>query len=228
MEDKSQDPNELQAQSPSHKDFITFKPLPVKYIQQAEFEFARKHTLIIRALRSKNMTVSEIDSLLEEEGQPVTKKTIYQNLKRLEEKGLVAVAGRRMTKDGRLTEKLFTATAKVFFLENVEANRECLESEQGKLDAQILNTSMSEVFQVPEADPAVFYDFYCRLREIQGEISVTLRETLRQSEKMTNLITQTSTENFIELLGLFLILGAFFKEPELLKNLQKMLGDTKL
>ncbi|MFX0062909.1 MAG: hypothetical protein ACFFC7_12085 [Candidatus Hermodarchaeota archaeon] len=224
MVDKNQDSKELHEQSPAHKDFITFRPLPVKYIQQEEFEMARKYNPIIRALRNQTMTVKEIHSFYRdpEKDRPVSIKTIYQILKRLEEKGLVAVAGRRMTEDSRLTEKLYAATAKVFFLDDIEANRECLESERGRLEAQILNNFMSEVFQVPEADSSVFYNYLCRLHEMRSEINTKLRERLNNSEKMPQYITKLSTEDFIELWRLLLMLGAFYKEPKLLENLQNM------
>ncbi|MFX0092162.1 MAG: hypothetical protein ACFFBD_10410, partial [Candidatus Hodarchaeota archaeon] len=70
-----------------YREFITFEPKAVKFLQKNEMNLVDEHHLIIKALRNKNMTVKEIHGLYyksEKKAFEYNIKTIYRHLEKLD------------------------------------------------------------------------------------------------------------------------------------------------
>ncbi|MHA2098494.1 MAG: hypothetical protein ACW99A_07390 [Candidatus Kariarchaeaceae archaeon] len=110
---------------PNYQDMVTYKPAIILDINPEQRYLINQYYQIIEGLRKGNLTVKEIHQLYWEprENKPTkTLKTIYRYLDILEESGVVAVAGQRMTIGSRITEKVYCLTAEYFHDSELELN----------------------------------------------------------------------------------------------------------
>jgi len=94
-------------QSKDYQDYITFKPQALIFLSDKGTDLVHEHSLIISGLRKRPMTVKEIHNLYYDiDNNKHTKaiKTIYRYLEKLEEEGLVTVAGHRITEGVRVAD----------------------------------------------------------------------------------------------------------------------------
>lgn len=110
---------------PKHQDMVTYTPAIIIDINPEQRYLINQHHAIVAGLRKGNLTVKEIHQLYWEprENKPTkTLKTIYRYLDILEENGIVAVAGQRMTIGSRITEKVYCLTAAHFYSSELALN----------------------------------------------------------------------------------------------------------
>ncbi|MFV2015407.1 MAG: hypothetical protein ACC656_08275 [Candidatus Heimdallarchaeota archaeon] len=110
---------------PKHQDMVTYSPAIILDINPQQRYLITQHHTIVMGLRNGNLTVKEIHQLYWEprENKPTkTLKTIYRYLDILEENGIVAVAGQRMTMGSRITEKVYCLTAEYFHDSELDLN----------------------------------------------------------------------------------------------------------
>ena len=108
---------DIDKQSLDFKDFISFDQAIILDINSEQRYLVTKYHTIIKGLRQRNLTVKEIHQLYWEprENKPTkTLKTVYRYLDLLEEHNLVVIAGQRMTRGRRVTEKIYCLTAQYF------------------------------------------------------------------------------------------------------------------
>ncbi|MFX1253081.1 MAG: hypothetical protein ACFFCZ_15855 [Promethearchaeota archaeon] len=207
------------------QDLITFKPETIKFIEGEKAKLLKEHMEIIKALRQRNLTVKEIRALYyDHEEQKYTRglKTIYRYLEKLENAGIVAVAGQRMTEGSRLVEKLYCRAAIVFFVddEDEEKWRTC---ESGREFAQKLNVILCELFQAPAIDSNIFYEFFDNLFTLQAKITKDIIRKAKESEKIRDLFSKTDIDIINKLNTIVALLTAFFQQPELFEPIKKLL-----
>lgn len=102
---------------PDFQDMINFDQGIILDINSEQRYLINKYHIIFEGLQKRNLTVKEIHQLYWQprENKPTkTLKTVYRYLAILEENRIVAVAGQRMTKGSRITEKVYCLTAEYF------------------------------------------------------------------------------------------------------------------
>lgn len=116
-----------------YEDYITGKPEGFRLINNKVMITAKKHTEILHALKTGNLTVKEIYETYKRPDGKYTKtlKTVYRYLDTLEQLDLIMVAGHRKYKGARSLEKLYCRTAKVFSDDQTK-KKEWLQTEDGK------------------------------------------------------------------------------------------------
>jgi hypothetical protein len=133
---------------PNYQDMVTYTPAIILDINPEQRYLINQYYKIIDGLRKGNLTVKEIHQLYWEprENKPTkTLKTIYRYLDILEENGIVAVAGQRMTIGSRITEKVYCLTAEYFHDSELDLNfwdtgeSEGFANKVGLLLSEILN-----------------------------------------------------------------------------------------
>ncbi|MFX1254423.1 MAG: hypothetical protein ACFFCZ_22615 [Promethearchaeota archaeon] len=209
----------------NHQDFINFKPEIVKLLSKEAMDLLTEHIPLFGTLQEKkSMTVKEIHELYPEIR---AKKTIYRYLEKLEEAGLVAVAGYRMTEGSRIPEKLYCRAARVFFTKLDEEERKAWGRESGEIYGKKLAISLSEVFQVPEPDTTAFTEVIKRFFELQRQAIVSLMENIRESNRLAELYAITEIDQIKYLSDISATFTIFLQHPELLAQLKDLLGLKK-
>jgi Fe2+ or Zn2+ uptake regulation protein len=165
-----------------YEEYIANTPQRFLLTTQQQFEIAKEHSIIIRALSEGNLSVKEIHDLYITPGakkHSKTLKTIYRYMDTLEAAGLVKVAGYRKYANKRATEKLYCRTARVFFNRENELKEQWLTTTDGheyvKSLAQILWSLKN-----PEIEPPI---------ELTNQLTKYIRETETQVNKIIDLIT---------------------------------------
>ncbi|MFX0060946.1 MAG: hypothetical protein ACFFC7_02025 [Candidatus Hermodarchaeota archaeon] len=207
------------------KDLITFEPETIKFIEGEKAKLLKEHIRIIKALRQRNLTVKEIHALYyDHEEQEHTRglKTIYRYLEKLENAGIVAVAGQRMTEGSRLVEKLYCRAAIVFFIDDEDEEKWWI-SESGREFGQKLNVILSELFQAPEIDSGIFHEFLSNLFTSQEKITKAIIRKAKENEKLRDLFSKTDIDLINKLNTIAALLTTFFQQPELFEPIKKLL-----
>ena len=214
-------------EKPVHEDFITATSDTVKYIRKEEMQLMDEHIDIIKALSGKNMTVKEIHSLNwnpEKKEYSKTIKTVYRHLDALEIAGLVKVVGHRKPTNSRLTEKLYSRAAKVFFLEEKDRGPKWWETEEGESQIQELVTVIWEYFDLEGDDTTKFQQLLKQYYDGWDSTVMDLFSKTQTNETISDIFGKAGINQIKSLAGFVGILGAFSKYPELLNKLLKVIG----
>ena len=214
---------------PEYRDFISYQPEPVKYFSSEQLEQISNHKKLIGELRHKNMTAKEIHQLFydaEEDKYSITLKTVYKRLEKLEKKGFITVSGHRMTEGSRQTEKLYSRTANVFFLDiNVDKSEKDLQ-EMSEY-ANKLNIIISELLEKQIVEENLFNDFYLQFSTLQDEIMVEILEKTKTNEQIADIINGLEIKKLSELNNEVSALIIFLRHPEFLEKLQDVYRKDK-
>lgn len=208
-----------------HKDFIEFEPEMVKFLNAEQTKVATKFGPIIAALReNKYMTTKEIHDLyIDEETKKhtYTIKTIYRYLEILEEKNLVKIGGHRITEGMRLTEKLYTRTANIFFkARKEEIHPDILEKR--KEDLEKVFKVLEQVEGKPTIDFNLFEELLLRKMDLELEYNRKITEKIPEDKILTKLYSELHIDsvNYIsELAATILVIS---KHPGIFEKLSKM------
>lgn len=218
MEEKNSENNKTR----KHKDYISFKPKVVKFLEADESKILYERYEIIGALRNKYMTAKEIHNLFfekEANKHRFTIKTIYRHLEKMEKTGLVAVAGHRMTEGSRIAEKLYARTASIFF-QKQDDDYKWWEKEKGKMISEKLNILVTEYFSKQPAESKAVFELFKAVAGEENRIVMDLLDKAKDSEKLSDLYSKTSLDkiNYINLYAAIFIL--LLEKPEIFKQLE--------
>ncbi|MCG3218775.1 MAG: transcriptional repressor, partial [Candidatus Heimdallarchaeota archaeon] len=103
---------------------ITYEPKVLEIYSRDLIKLFKEHHKIVWGIRDeeklKFMTVKEIHELFKDEEGKYSKslKTVYRYVEKLKEAGIIVEAGRRVTKDSRFTEFLYSLKAELIFFED--------------------------------------------------------------------------------------------------------------
>jgi Fe2+ or Zn2+ uptake regulation protein len=210
-------PNSIQ--NKDYQDFITFTPQSLKYLTIEQQKLSDAHLLIISNLRNQEMTAKEIHNLYfdkKRKKHSKTIKTIYRYLEKLEDAGIVAVAGHRITKGSRVAEKLYARTAKVFIRESSEEM--CKE----RLDeyAQILTKFISILFKVENPSINSFKEVFSQFFTHLSKETTELLDSIATDEEIAEYFAKTEIGSANYILDLSATFGTLIRHPDLLEQIR--------
>jgi DNA-binding transcriptional ArsR family regulator len=208
---------------PAYEDFITAPSETMKFIRKDQMQLMDEYMDIIRALSGTNKTVKELHELYwspEKKEYSKTIKTVYRHLDTLEKAGLVKVAGHRKPANSRLTEKLYTRAAKVFFLEEKERGPKWWETEDGEEQIKEIVTVVWEYFGI-EKDSSKFTQLLIQYYDGWDSTVMDLFGKTQDNETISDIFGEAGINKIKSLAGFIGILGAFSKHPDLLENMLK-------
>ncbi|MHA1556934.1 MAG: hypothetical protein ACTSPM_08390 [Candidatus Heimdallarchaeota archaeon] len=212
-------------EKPKNKDFIEYESEMVIFLDEEQTKLAGKYYEIFKALREKkNMTAKEMHELyIDEETKKhtYTIKTIYRYLDKLEEVGLIQVAGHRITKGQRLTEKLYARTANIFF----KAEKDKVHPEAIKYRKERMKDVYTFLEQV-EGKLAIEYkdfeDLMLTKMDLEFQINKSLTSKIPKKKKLAKLFSSVDIDavNYINDTAAMILV--MVKHPELIKKIQKI------
>ncbi|MFW9924514.1 MAG: transcriptional repressor [Candidatus Thorarchaeota archaeon] len=207
------------------KDFIEYESQMVVFLNEEQTKLTNKYNEIFRALREKKqMTAKEIHDLyIDEETQKhiYTIKTIYRYLERLEESGLIQVAGHRLTEGQRLTEKLYARTANIFFkAEKEKVHPEAIKYRKDRL--KDIYTFMSEVERKPIIDYQEFEELFMRKIELEQQMLRSLTSKIPKNETLTKLFSSMDIDSINYVNDTTAMLLVLVQHPEIYTKLQEI------
>jgi len=220
----------MSEESPTYEDFISNPIEVMKFLSKKQMKLMDEHTDIIRAVSQKPMTVKEIHELSwnqKEKKHSKTIKTVYRHLDILEEGGLVKVAGHRKPTNSRLTEKLYSRSAKVFFLEEKDRGPKWWETKEGEAELDLITKVVLEYFDVPDGNESEFKGLLKQYQEGWDSAVMDLFNKTQNSEVISNLFGDADINQIKMYAGFVGILGAFSKNPGLLDKLLKSIAAGK-
>ncbi|MFX0116382.1 MAG: hypothetical protein ACFFB3_17660 [Candidatus Hodarchaeota archaeon] len=213
------------------QDFLDFTPELIKMLPRETMDFAYEYSKIIKALADCPKTVKELWDLYKdaETGEySITIKTIYRYLEKLENFGLVAVAGHRITKGNRIPEKLYSRTAKIFFIQPAADGRwETWGREEAKCYSEKLASILKESFRVTTADNAAFHKIFQRFFELRAQAVGSMLKKTKENEILTKIFAATELEQIRELSVFSSIFIILLQNPELFGELQELMNLTQ-
>lgn len=112
------------------KEIITFRPEPVRVITNENkigYFMDENHALVLKVLRKKPMTISEITEAFKQQGVKKSYKSVYRYVSKLAKEKLVAKAGKQIisVSEGELqTETIYARTATTFITKLQEVVQE--------------------------------------------------------------------------------------------------------
>jgi len=209
----------------NHKDFIEYETEMVRFLDAEQTKIAAKFGPIIAALReNKYMTAKEIHDLYIDEDtnkHTYTIKTIYRYLEKLEEMDLVKIGGHRITEGLRLTEKLYTRTANIFFkAKKEEIHPEVLKHR--KEDLERVFKVLKQVEGKPKIDFNLFEELLLKKMDLEQELNREITAKIPEDKILTELYSSLHIDsvNYIsELAAMVLVIT---KHPEIFEKLSKM------
>ncbi|MFX1476264.1 MAG: hypothetical protein ACFFCO_12425 [Promethearchaeota archaeon] len=212
-----------------YRDVITVKPVPVKIFKDRKTRqliFNPKYWTMLIVLRQRPMTVRDLVKAYREAAEkdsgidPKSDKTIYRYLKVLEEAGLIVPAGQRLVIGKAVTEKLFSRTADFFLL--IEDPPSYWETQKGKTIAKRIGSLLSYVFEGKELPQKALLEILTHFDRAREE---GLERIVESGNQRT--LEMISTGSLISLRKIVLYVGIFaalLEKPELLKELQQLVG----
>lgn len=208
-----------------HKDFIEYEPEMVRFLDAEQTKIAAKYGPIIGALReNKFMTAKEIHDLYIDEDtnkHTYTIKTIYRYLEKLEEMDLVKIGGHRITEGMRLTEKLYTRTANIFF----KAKKEEIHPEIVKHRKEDL-ARVFKVLQQVEGNPKLEYKNFEELMlkklEFEQEFNRKITAKIPDDKILTEIYSSLHIDSVNYISDLAATILVISKHPEIFEKLSKM------
>jgi len=208
-----------------HKDFIEFEPEMVKFLNAEQTKVAAKFGPIIAALReNKYMTTKEIHDLyIDEETNKhtYTIKTIYRYLELLEEINLVKIGGHRITEGMRLTEKLYTRTANIFFkAKKEEIHPDILEKR--KEDLEKVFKVLEQVEGKPTIDFNLFEELLSKKMDLELEYNRKITEKIQEDKTLTKLYSELHIDSVNYISDLAATILVISKHPRIFEKLSKM------
>ena len=217
----------MSKESPSYEDFISNPIEVMKFLSKEQMKLMDEYMDIIRAISQKPMTVKEIHSLSwdpKEKKHSKTIKTVYRHLDILEDGGLVKVTGHRKPTDSRLTEKLYSRSAKVFFLEEKDRGPKWWETKEGDAELDAISSIVMEYYDVPEKKQTEFKALLKEYYESWDSTVMDLFNKTQTSETISDLFGDADINQIKTYAGFVGILGAFSKNPDLLDKLLKIVN----
>ena len=209
---------------PEYEDFISTPSDTIKFVKKKQMALMDEYIDIIRALSGKNMTVKELHSLFwdpEKRKFGKTIKTVYRHLDTLENAGLVKVVGHRKPVNSRLTEKLYSRAAKVFFLEEKDRGPKWWETKEGESQIEELVTVIWEYFDIEGDDTTKFQQLLKQYYDGWDSTVMDLFSKTQNNESISDIFSKAGINQIKSLSGFIGILGAFSKHPQLLENMLK-------
>ena len=210
-----------------YKDFITYESELVLFLQKDEMDLAEENIKIIKALREKMMTVKEIHDLYFDNTNKTHKytiKTIYKYLEKLEKAGLITVAGHRITEGGRIPERVYSRTAKVFLREDDTLESQWWNKDVGRAFSENVMIAISDLLQYSEPDSKTFHDSFKELLKNVYKTDHALMKKAKHSKKLATLFSAIEFEELNKLAIYIDILVTLMQHPELLVQMQKAFG----
>ncbi|MHA1637687.1 MAG: helix-turn-helix domain-containing protein [Candidatus Thorarchaeota archaeon] len=211
---------------PAHEDFISDLPDTMKIIRKGEMQLMDEYPDIVKALSGKNMTVKEIHSLFwnpDKKKYDKTIKTVYRHLDALEKAGLVKVVGHRKPTNSRLTEKLYSRAAKVFFLEEKDRGPKWWETEEGAAQIDELAKVVGEYFDIEGNDTLEFHKLLKQYYEGWDSTVMDLFSKTQTNDTISDIFSKADINRIKSIAGFIGILGAFSKYPQLLESMRKVI-----
>ncbi|MFW9985515.1 MAG: hypothetical protein ACFFDJ_03020 [Candidatus Odinarchaeota archaeon] len=207
-----------------YKDFITYEPELVIFLKKDEMDLAEENLKIIKALREKMMTVKELHDLYFDNASKTHKytiKTIYKYLEKLEKAGLITVAGHRITEGGRIPERVYSRTAKVFLREYDELESQWWDTDESRAFSEKVKIAISDLLHCSEPDANTFHDLFKELLKNVYKTERTLLKKAKQSEKLAKLFSTIEFEEIYKLTIYIDIFTTLVQHPELLVQMRK-------
>ena len=208
-----------------HKDFIEFEPEMVRFLDAEQTKVAAKYNPIIAALReNKFMTAKEIHDLYIDEDtnkHTYTIKTIYRYLEKLEELDLVKIGGHRITEGMRLTEKLYTRTANIFF----KAKKEEIHPDLLKHRKEDLTRVFKVLEQVegkPKIDYELFEELLLKKMELEQKFNRKITEKIPDDKLLTEIYSSLHIDSVNYISDLAATILVISKHPEIFEKLSKL------
>jgi len=207
------------------KDYIDYESPIIKFLNGKQTKLSEEYLKIIKALRiNKQMTAKEIHDLyIDEETKKhtYTIKTIYRHLEKLEEADLVKISGHRITKGKRLSEKLYTRTANIFFkAKKEEVYPEAAEKRKDSLKK--LHIVLQEISDSPIIDYKEFEDLITKMFVYEQEFNKSIVEVISKNKVLTELYGNMDIDQVNYINDLTSTLLVLIKKPDLIKKIQKI------
>ncbi|MHA1902743.1 MAG: hypothetical protein ACW968_04325 [Candidatus Thorarchaeota archaeon] len=222
-------PKEIDSKSSSsHEDFISSAPELVQLISASQMSLMDEYSSIMRALVEGPKTVKEIHSLYwnhREKKHTKTIKTVYRHLDVLEEGGLVKVAGHRKPSDSRMTEKLYSRSAMVFFLEEKDRGSSWWETDSGKEQLERLGNLIFSFFGVSDSKSSEFQELMIQYYGSWDQTVRKLFEETSQNKALANVFGKAEIYNIKSMANMVGMLGAFRDKPGLLDRMMTLLQE---
>ena len=166
----------------SYQDLLTFKPESVKFIEEEKSilllsnPLYRPILIILREGPKSLKEIKEVYSKYSDREEPPPDKTLYRHLKTLKDAQLVTDAGKRVSleQDSPITEKLFSRTAKFFYL--IGKHKEVTDKKKITKRAKIISKILSFSDNINVKSIEDLSDFLNKLHSSEITISNKLFE----------------------------------------------------
>ncbi|NHJ02319.1 MAG: hypothetical protein EAX86_09310 [Candidatus Heimdallarchaeota archaeon] len=207
------------------QDFITYEPEIVKYLTEDQIKLVNEYDRIIKALKNKYLTVKEIHELyfnFDLKKYRYSLKTIYKHLDKLDKHGLVKIAGYRAVKGKRVSEKIYTRTAHLFYpMFITKPSKE--EEEKHWHNANGIYHILSYLMKkqnIPSGQKEQFFDFYGHFQKIKFNILLEILESLTSNMEIAAFLSSISVDEVNDVNDIITILAYFIRFPEMLEQLK--------
>jgi DNA-binding transcriptional ArsR family regulator len=210
-----------------YEDFISSPPDTMKFLSKEQMQLMEEYTEIIRNISGRNKTVKEIHAIFwspEKKEYSKTIKTVYRHLDALENAGLVKVVGHRKPKDSRLTEKLYSRAAKVFFLEEKDRGPRWWETKEGEEQISEIVRVVLEYFDVGEEKADIFEQLLKQYYDGWDSTVMDVFAKTQENEVISDIFGRADINQIKSIAGFIGTLGAFSKNPSLLESMYRELG----
>ncbi|MBD3190707.1 MAG: ArsR family transcriptional regulator [Candidatus Heimdallarchaeota archaeon] len=160
-------------------DVIDFQPEIIKVVTDEEtgkyFE-DENLLLVLKLLRKGAMTVDDLVQEFKKQDVEKSDKTIYRYLNKLTQADLVAKAGKRVLKKGDdyTTQTLYSRTAKVFFENYSEEEKQKPQHRKPKKLFDVCRLLIGQLYGESKGDPECFNQFAKQIQKEQKELIIDL------------------------------------------------------
>ncbi|MHA1933676.1 MAG: hypothetical protein ACW97A_00220 [Candidatus Thorarchaeota archaeon] len=214
--------------SSSYEDFISSEPDLIQIISATQMSLMDEYSSIMRTLVEGPKTVKEIHSLYWDHGEKKhnkTIKTVYRHLDTLEEAGLVKVAGHRKPSDSRMTEKLYSRAAMVFFLEEKDRGPSWWETDSGKEQLERVGNLIFSFFGVSDSNSSEFQELMKQYHDSWDQTVRKLFEETSRNKALADVFGKAEIYNIKSMANMVGMLGAFRDKPGLLDRMMTLLQE---
>jgi len=210
------------------QDFVIYKPEVIKYVTDIEMSILSDHELIVTALKNRYLTVKEIHQLFFDKNldkHTYTLKTVYKHLEKLEIHDLVTVAGHRKTPGSRVTEKLYSRTAHLFYPKYIT---ETTEAEHLRFLNEVkgVRLLLSHLLATDLPASSKFEEFYKSFKQEKFTALLEILNSLADQPEIADFLGSLEVEEVNIVNDLVTTLALFLRNPDNLDKFREFFRDN--